>query len=174
MFIEGGVAGMSVHSNSVTGIYKFERPSQDSSLVSSIRVSDEGVGHEITSTFYYKYVLPSWWRRLFYGDGDLADFLNNENIVGVSYVNSDVRLSYPDLVERLERYGYSYRLPKRWRKKVPRDWRRRSGVITVNVIVGVECLVKLSCGYVERIQLVGSVREVICSYRVKEGVREIC
>ena len=141
-------------------------------VTTTIGTRQDGVGLQSSST-YYKYVLPSWWRRLFYGDGGLVDFLSNENVVGVSYVNSDVRLSYPDLVERLERYGYSYRLPKRWRKKVPRDWRRRSGVITVNVVVGVECLVKLDRGYARRIQVIGSVRGFSELGRVAKFLRRV-
>ena len=144
-----------------------------SSIVNSIVKSDEGVGHQFTSTYCYKYVLSGWWRRLFIGDSGLAGFLGGGSVVGVSYVNSNIRLSYPELVARLDSFGYSYRLPKRWRKKVPKDWCRRSGIIVVDVVSGVDCLVKLSCGYVERIQLVGSVRDVSELDRVAGFLRDV-
>ncbi|RLG82971.1 MAG: hypothetical protein DRO40_06105, partial [Thermoprotei archaeon] len=96
--------------------------------------------------------------RLFVGDGGLAGFLNSKNDIGVGYVAEDVRLSYPELVARLDGFGYSYRLPRRWRKKVPRDWRRRSGVIVVEIVGGVEAVIRVKRGYVEVVQVVGSIR----------------
>jgi len=101
--------------------------------------------------------LPRWWLRLFVGDGGLAGFLNKENVIGVSYVNSDIRLSYPELVARLDSFGYEYRLQKRWRKKVPKDWRRRSGVIVVEIVGDIEAVIRVKRGYVDVVQIIGSI-----------------
>ena len=159
---------MGVQYRESLGIYKFVYSQGSGTQSFSIGTRQERVGPQNPSTYYYKYVLPPWWRRLFYGDGGLVDFLINENAVGVSYVNSGVRLSYPDLVERLERYGYSYRLPRRWRKRLPKDWRRRSGNVVVGVVDDVECVIRIERGYVERIQVFGSVKGVDRVVRVVE------
>ncbi len=129
----------------------------------TIGIRHEGVGHKSGSTSYNnKYVftgLPGWWVKLFYGGGGLAKYFGSDSpLIGVAYVVDGVRLSYPDLINRLDRFRYKYRFPRRWRKKVPKDWRRRSGVLIINIVDGVECLVRIRKGYVERFQVVGGVK----------------
>ena len=113
-------------------------------------------------------MLPGWWVRLFYGEKGLAKYLGGcgSSLVGVSFSVDNIRVSYPDLVARLDKFGYDYRLPRRWRKKMPKDWRRRTGVLVVNIVDGVECLVGIRRGYVVRVQVVGSVEGV----KVLDGV----
>ncbi len=54
-----------------------------------------------------------------------------------------------------------------------RCWRRRSGFITVEVVDGVECVIRIVRGYVQQFQLVGSVRSPGSLRRVVGFLRDV-
>jgi len=120
-----------------------------------------GVGRETLSTLYNNiYVTPRWWRDLFIGNDGLFKFMDGGKVgVDVCY-SCAVDLGYRELISRLDSSGYVYRLPRRWRIKIPKDVRRRKGVIVVHVVDGVECLVKVERGRCVSVQVVGRVRDV--------------
>jgi len=146
------------------------KSAKDSSPSFPVGARQEGVGLRSPSTFVVSNVLPSWWVRLVAGGG-LVGFLVGGG-VGVGYI-ADVRLSYPELVQRLDGFGYRYVLDRRWRSKLPKDWRRRSGVIAVNVVRGVVAFIKVDCGYAVVVQLVGSVRDPAALNRVVDFLRDV-
>jgi len=120
-----------------------------------------GVGRKLPSTIYSKYVTPKWWRELFVGGESLLRFLGDDGErVGVCY-SCAVNLGYRESISRLDSGGYIYRLPTRWRVKVPGNVRRRNGVVSVSVVDGVECLVSVEAGRCVSVQVVGRVRDVV-------------
>jgi len=160
-----GTNNADTHRNSSPETYK---SAKDSSPFFPVGARQKGVGLQSSSTFVFKYVLPPWWLRLFRGAG----LLGVGGSVGVGYV-AEVRLSYPDLISALDSRGYRYVLDRRWRTKLPRDWRRRSGVIAVNVVKGIAAFVRVRMGYVDRVQVIGSVRDPRDLEKVKAFLRDV-
>jgi len=133
-----------------------------SSSIPSYGNSAVGVGLQSSSTSTSMYVTPSlpcWWRDLFVGNDGLLRFVDGSKVgVDVCY-SCAVDLGYKELIVRLDANGYRYTLPRRWRIKIPKDVRKRKGVIVVRVTDGVECLVKVERGQVTSFQVLGSVKD---------------
>ena len=132
-----------------------------------------GVGLATPFTYTLKHVQPRWWRELFIGNDGLLSFAGDGGgRVGVYYF-CRVDLGYKELISRLDRGGYNYRLPRRWRVKIPKDARRRRGIVTVNIVGCVECYVKVERGRVTSVQVLGSVGDVRSLDAVVRFLRDI-
>ena len=60
------------------------------------------------SSYYYMYMLPSWWRKLFLSDEGLERFVGaGIGRVNILYVD-DGTMPYPELIRKLDSLGYKY------------------------------------------------------------------
>uniref|UniRef100_A0A7J3Z5B8 Uncharacterized protein n=1 Tax=Ignisphaera aggregans TaxID=334771 RepID=A0A7J3Z5B8_9CREN len=146
------------------------KPNDDSSSFSS---QHGGVGHKLLSSFYNKYVVPRWWRELFIGNDGLLRFIDDSKVrINICY-SCTVDLNYRELISCLDSSEYIYRLPSRWRVKIPRDVRRRKGIVVVRVTDGVNCLIKVERGRCVSVQVVGDVRDAKSLDNITDFLKEV-